>query len=219
MIEKRTVSGRVFDAANYMVLGAMSLICIYPFWYVFMSSLSDPRLVNLGLLVLPRGFTLYNYREVFKMSGLAGAVVVSVFRTVAGAALSVTCATFLGYVFSKDNVPMKKLLYRYFIVTMYVSGGLIPTFLVFKAYGLRNNFLVYVLPGAVSAYYMILVKTYIETSLPPSLEESAALDGAGYLMIFARIIFPLSVPIVATISGNDSLPSWNASTHTSLAAL
>lgn len=210
MVERRSAGDVVFNILNYLVLGILALICIYPFWYIIMASFSDPRIPNLGLLVAPKGFTLYNYQEVLKMEGLLPAAGVSVARTVVGTVLSVGAVTFLGYIFSKDNVPAKKLFYRYFIITMYVSGGLIPTFLVYKAYGLRNSFLVYVLPGIVSAYNMILVKTYIETSVPHSLEESAMLDGAGYMTVFFKIILPLSVPIIATIALFTAVGQWNS---------
>ena len=210
MVEKRTYGDIAFNTINYIVLGALALVCVYPFWYIIMASLSDPRIPNLGLLVIPRGFSLYSYQEVLKMAGFVPAAGISVARTAVGTGLSVISVTFLGYVFSKDNVPAKKLFYRYFIVTMYVSGGLIPTFLVYKAYGLRNNFFVYILPGIVAVYNMILVKTYIETSVPPSLEESALLDGAGYLTVFFRLILPLSVPIIATISLFTAVGQWNS---------
>ena len=210
MVERRSAGDVAFNIVNYLVLGVLALICIYPFWYVIMASFSDPRIPNLGLLVVPKNFTLYNYQEVLKMEGLLPAAGVSVARTVVGTLLSVGAVTFLGYIFSKDNVPAKKVFYRYFIITMYVSGGLIPTFLVYKAYGLRNNFLVYVLPGIISAYNMILVKTYIETSVPRSLEESAMLDGAGYMTVFFKIILPLSVPIIATIALFTAVGQWNS---------
>lgn len=209
-VEKRKTADYIFDFFNWLLVTLLALICIYPFWHVVMASLSDPRLPSLGLLVIPRGFTLYSYKEVLKISGLLSAAFISVSRTVLGTVLSVGAVSFLGYIFSKNNVPYKKVFYRYFIITMYVGGGLIPTFLVYRSYGLLNNFLVYILPGIVSVYNMILIKTYIETSIPASLEESATIDGAGYLTVFARIIFPLSIPVVATISLFTAVGQWNS---------
>ena len=209
-VEKRKATDHIFDTLNVIILGLLAFLCLYPFWYVMMASLSDPRYPSLGLLIFPKGFTLYSYQEVLKINGLGNAVFISVARTALGTTLSVISVSFLGYVFSTDKVPCKKLFYRYFIVTMYVGGGLIPTFLVMRAYGLLNNFLVYILPGIVSAYNMILVKTYIETSVPASLAESATIDGAGYLTVFFKIIFPLSVPIVATISLFTAVGQWNS---------
>ena len=208
-IEKRKTSDHLFDALNIVILGLLAFICIYPFWYVAMASLSDPRLPSLGLLIIPKDFTLYSYQEVLKIPGLSNAALISVSRTVLGTCLSVISVAFLGYIFSKNNVPFKKVVYRFFVITMYVGGGLIPTFLVYRSYGLLNNFLVYILPGIVSVYNMILVKTYIETSVPAALEESATIDGAGYLTIFMKIIFPLSVPIIAPITLFTAVGQWN----------
>jgi multiple sugar transport system permease protein/putative aldouronate transport system permease protein len=209
-VEKRKINDYVFDALIWIIVGLFSLICLYPFWYVLMASLSDPRIPSLGLLLFPRGITLFSYREVIKQAALPQAVFISALRTVSGTCLSVISVTFLGYIFSKDNVPCKKLFYRYFIITMYISGGLIPTFLTYRSYGLLNNFLVYILPGIVSVFNLILVKTYIETSIPSSLEESAAIDGAGYLTVFFMIIFPLVIPIVATVSLFTAVGQWNS---------
>ena len=98
--------------------------------------------------------------------------------------------------------------YRFSIITMYVSGGLIPWYLTMKAYHLQNNFLLYVLPGFINVFYVILVKTYIE-SIPSSMEESASIDGAGFFTIFFKIIFPLARPIVATIAVYQMVNVWN----------
>ena len=115
----------------------------------------------------------------------------------------------LGYVFTKDKMPARKFFYRFMIITMYIGGGMIPTYLVFRSYGLLNTFAVYILPAMVSAYYVILIKTYVE-QLPPSLEESALIDGAGPIIIFTKIILPLSMPIVATIAIFAAVGQWNS---------
>jgi ABC-type glycerol-3-phosphate transport system permease component len=116
---------------------------------------------------------------------------------------------FLGYLFTKEKMPFRKFLYRALMITMYVSGGLVPGYLVIRYYGLLNNFWVYIFPGMVSAYYIILVKTFVE-QLPSSVEESAMLDGAGTLTIFFRIIIPMSMPIVATIAVFSCVGHWNS---------
>jgi len=130
-------------------------------------------------------------------------------RTVLGTTLTTACCMLLGFLFSKPDLPFRGFLYRALTITMYVSGGLIPTYLTIKAYGLLNNFWVYVIPYAVSAYYVILIKTYVE-QLPASVEESAEIDGAGVLTIFFRIILPMSLPILATIAVYASVAQWNA---------
>jgi len=142
------------------------------------------------------------------LNDISGAFLVSAARTVLGTGITVIATSFLAYLVTKEEMFARKFIYRFIIITMYLNAGLIPWYLTMKEYGLKNNFLLYVLPGAVSAYYMILVKTYIE-SLPPSLEESAKIDGAGYIRTFCSIIFPLSKPIVATIGIYAAVGQWN----------
>lgn len=117
--------------------------------------------------------------------------------------------SFLGYLFTKEEMPARKLMYRFLILTMYVSGGMIATYIVVKSYGLLNNFWVYILPMLISAYNIVLIKTFVE-QLPASLEESAKLDGAGYLTIFTKIILPLSKPIIATVAVFVAVNHWNS---------
>lgn len=200
----------VFQIFNYTFFILFTFICMYPFWYIIIYTFSDPAVVKGQMpFLLPIDFTLKNYVELLKVNGLLSAFTVSVARTVIGTLITVFSSTFLGYLFSKNEMPMRKLLYRFVIVTMYVSGGLISTFLVMKSYHLMNSFWVYVIPGAVSAYNVILVKTYVE-QLPASLEEAARTDGAGYLTIFGRIILPLSKPIIATIGTFSAIGQWNS---------
>jgi ABC-type glycerol-3-phosphate transport system permease component len=165
--------------------------------------------VNLGVELIPRGFTLFLYSKVLALKGIGNALFISIARTVLGTLATVFCCSLLGYLFTKQEMPARKFLYRMLIITMYVSGGLIPYFLLIRSYGLVNNFLVYIIPGMVSAFNVVLVKTFIE-QLPASLEESAMLDGASYFTIFTRIIFPLSMPIVATIAVFSAVGQWNS---------
>jgi len=184
-------------------------LCLYPFWYIFIYSISDPRFVNLGVELLPRGFTLFLYRQVLAMKGIGHALFISTARTVIGTLATVFSCSLMGFLFTKQEMPARKFLYRMLIITMYVSGGLIPYFLLIRSYGLVNNFLVYIVPGMVSAFNVVLVKTFIE-QLPASLEESAMLDGASYFTVFTRIIFPLSMPIIATIAVFSAVGQWNS---------
>lgn len=204
---KDGVSRRIFLICNTAFFCAILFLCIYPMWYVFVQSLSDNQLA-IHAVFLPKGFTLKNYEELFHMPDLFRASVVSVGRTLIGTLCTVVASMLLGYAFSKPNIPFRKVLYRTLIVTMYVSGGLIPTYLVYKSYGLLNNFWVYILPSIVSAYNVILVKTYVE-QMPISVEESAMIDGAGVLTVFTRIILPLAMPIAATIAIYASVAQWN----------
>ncbi|GHV05019.1 sugar ABC transporter permease [Spirochaetia bacterium] len=198
---------KIFVVFNYLFFILITLFCIYPIWFIFISSVSGSSGAS-GIL-LPKNFTLMNYEKVMQIPGIARAFGISVARTVVGTFLTVLASMFLGYIFTKEQMPFHKFLYRMLIITMYVSGGLIPTYLVIRAYGLLNNFWVYILPGMISAYYVILIKTFVE-QLPASVEESAMLDGAGVLTVFFRIILPMSMPIVATIAVFAGVGQWNS---------
>ncbi len=209
-IKTLTPSRVLFNILNYGLFGIFAFICLYPMYYILIYTLSRPDLAQKSPVVLyPLGFSLFNLKKVLTINGLGGAVFISVARTVVGTCLTVIVCMFLGYAFSKQRFPARKFLYRMLVVTMYVSGGMIPTYLVFKTYGLLNTFWVYIIPTMISAYYVILIKTFIE-QIPPSLEESAFIDGAGYLTVFFRIIFPMCLPIVATIAIYAAVRQWNA---------
>ena len=202
-----SISRSLFLAANYLFFFGVVILCIYPIWFILISSLSGSS--GTAGILLPRGFSVSNYQNVVKIRGVFGAFGMSVLRTVVGTICTVVTSMFLGYLFTKQTMPFRKLLYRGLVITMYVSGGLIPTYLVVRAYGLLNNFWVYILPSMASAYYIILIKTFVE-QLPASVEESAMLDGAGTLTIFFRIIIPMSMPIVATIAIFSGVGQWNS---------
>lgn len=206
-MRKESPSRKVFLFFNYVFFVLLILLCVYPVYYVFIASINSGS--GVAQFFYPSEFTLNNYINVFKLEGIAGALFMSVARTVVGTLSTVFACMLLGYLFSKPEMPFRKFLYRMVVIIMYVSGGLIPTYLVIKAYGLTNNFLVYILPNVVMAYYVILIKTFVE-QLPASVEESAMLDGAGPMTIFFKIIVPMSIPIIATIAVYASVEQWNS---------
>ena len=188
LLKKISPSRLLFNIVNYTVFTILILMCIYPMWYVLIYAISNPDLVErYGITIYPQGISVSNFAKVLQLEGVFNAFFISVLRTVTGTCLTVFSCMLLGYIFTKDSMPARKFMYRLLIVTMYIGGGMIPTYLVYRSYGLLNNFLVYILPSAVSAYYVILIKTFIE-QLPPSLEESAFIDGASYFTIFVKII-------------------------------
>ena len=199
---------KVFNVVNVVLFLLIDLICLYPLWYILIQSLSDGAKAA-HALVLPVNFTLENYRMILSRQDIGHALLISILRTVIGTSLTVLGCMLMGYLFTKQNMPFRKLLYRMLTITMYVSGGLIPTYLAYKSYGINNTFLVYLLPTIVDAYYVILIKTYVE-SLPASVEESAMLDGAGVFTVFGKIILPMSLPIIATIAIYASVNQWNS---------
>ncbi|WP_235886252.1 carbohydrate ABC transporter permease [Paenibacillus cymbidii] len=198
-----------FNGSNFILLAAMTLMCLYPFYYIIIYSISDPVQALRGIAFLPRGFTLETYVKILQLEDISHAFFISITRTVIGSTVTVGCSTFFAYLVTRDDMPYRSLVYRIVIASTYLHAGMIPNYLLIKHIGLRDSFLVYIIPGLISAYFVILVKTYIE-SLPKSLEESAMIDGATTRQIFMSVIFPLCKPIVATISVFSVVGDWNS---------
>jgi putative aldouronate transport system permease protein len=195
---------------NYTLFALFTLMCVLPFYYLFINTISDNDLVKRGLIrLVPEGLHLNNYVQVFKLRGLGQAALVSISRTIGGTALTVLASAFVGYLVTKQQLWGRKFWYRYIIITMYFSAGLVPWYMNMVLLHLTNNFLAYIIPGMVAPFSIILVKTYIE-SIPSSLEESAAIDGAGVITIFIKIILPLTKPILATIAIFAAVGHWNS---------
>ena len=212
--KKCTVGEITFQILNYLIFGLFTLICVLPFYYLFVNTISDNSLVSKGMILwLPKGIHFDNYVKVLQIRGLGNSALISIGRTVIGTVLSVMGTAFLGYALSKRELWHRKFWYKYVVITMYFNAGIIPWFINMKNLGMMNNFLAYVIPGIVSPFSLILFKTYVE-SLPASLEESAQLDGAGYMVSFSKIVFPLCKPIVATIAVFSAVGQWNSFTDT-----
>ena len=186
-----------------------AIICIYPFYYIIINSVSGATAVLKGVYFWPQDLTFINYQKFFEGSDIVQAFFISVLRTALGTALTIACCSFLAYLFTKKEMLFRTFLYRALVCTMYLSAGLIPWYITMRTYHLQNSFLLYVLPSAINAYYIVLLKTYFE-QLPAELEESAMLDGAGLFTIFGRIIIPLSKPIIATVSLFSAVTQWNS---------
>nr|WP_300675955.1 carbohydrate ABC transporter permease [uncultured Acetatifactor sp.] len=205
--KKHMFKARPFDWINAALLFVFAFTCIYPFWYILVYSLSDPLKATAGVFFWPVDFTLDNYRKVLTLKGIPRAALVSVSITIICTLEQMFISGYLGYLLSRDRMPYRKIIYRFFIGTMFVGGGLIPEFLLRKYLGLYDTYFIYIMPG-VSAYNMILTKTFIE-NIPSSLEESAKLDGASYWEVLTRIILPLSKPILATIGVFTAVGVWS----------
>jgi putative aldouronate transport system permease protein len=211
MRKRKSKSGEiVFQVINYAFFALFTLTCVFPFYYLFINTISSNDLSSAGYVTFfPKEIHFDNYMNVLKIDGLAHAAYVSIYRTVAGTLLTVGASAFLGYLFTKQEMWLRKVWYRLIIITMYFSAGLIPWYITMNNLGLTNNYLAYILPTIIAPFNIILVKTFIE-ALPPSLEESAALDGAGYTRVFVSIIVPLITPILATITIFSAVSQWNS---------
>ena len=200
----------VFNIINVTMFLLFTFICVFPFYYIFINTISNNELSTAGkILFYPKGIHFKNYIEVFKLKGIGVAAFISVARTVLGTLLTLLASSFLGYAFCRPEYWHRKFWYRFVIIAMYFSAGLIPWFVTMKRIGLYNNFLAYILPTMVSPFYVILYKTFVE-QIPPSLEESIQIDGGGYAVRFFKIIIPLSTPILATIAVFSLAGQWNS---------
>lgn len=209
-MSKLSTGDKIFNMFNYLVFGVITLLCIFPFYYLFIQTISNNALSAAGeITFFPKEIHFENYAAVLKVKGLSQAALISVARTVIGTIGTVLGSAFLGYLFTKRKMAGRTFWYRFVIITMYFNAGIIPWFIIMMNLGLTNNFWAYILPAIVSPFNVILVKTFVE-SLPEALEESAEIDGAGIFTIFSKIVFPLIVPIVATIAIFSAVNQWNS---------
>lgn len=207
---RRSRNDLIFDIVNSILMLFIVCIMLYPFLHIMAISFNEARDAAAGGIgIWPRKFSLDSYEAVFKYNQIYDSFFVSVARTLIGTVLTLLITSSAAYVMTRKTLVFYKTIYRFFVVSMFISGGLIPTFMLYKNIGLYNNFLVYILPGAFNVYYMILFRTYF-IQLPRELEESAFLDGAGDFQIYVRVILPLSLPILATIGLFVAVGQWNS---------
>ena len=177
---------------------------------MFINTISDTsEIVRGNVTFLPRGVHFLNYLNVFRTPAIWNAAAVSIARTAIGTLLKLAMCSFFAYLMTKREMFMRTLFYRLLVITMYFSAGLIPWYITMINLGLKDNFLLYILPIALTAFNVILIKTFID-EIPPSMEESAMLDGAGTLSIYWKILMPLCKPILATIAIFSSVEHWNS---------
>lgn len=208
-----------FDYVLVVFFIGVIFITVYPFLNVLGISLNDPmdtmRNVN---FIIPRKFTLNNYIYVFTENNLIQPFIMSVVRTLVGVFAGVLCTAMIGYVLSRKDFYFNKLFTVIFVITMYVSGGMVPEYLLLtRTLGLGNNFAVYILPGLVWVYNIILVRSFID-GLPAALQEAAKLDGANDFVIWYKIILPLCKPVLATVALFVAVGQWNSFMDTYLYA-
>ena len=207
---KHTFGDRLFSLFIALFMIAFVVITLYPVLNTVAISFHDGiDAVRGGIYLWPRKFATKNYTTVLGMQNLLTGAKITVARTVIGTLSALVVNALLAYVVSRKRFLFKRELSLFWVITMYVNGGMIPTFMLYRNLGLTNSFWVYVVPGMISAWNMLVIRTYM-TGLPDSLEESAQLDGAGYWTIFVRIISPLCKPVYATIALFVAVGQWNS---------
>ncbi len=210
MKKKKSTADKIFVVCNTIFMVLFVVITLYPVLNTLAISFNDGiDTIRGGVHLLPRKFTLKNYQTVFQKQNLLTGAYISVLRTVVGTFLSLALNAILAFIVSRKKFLFKSQLSLFWVITMYVNGGMIPTFMVYNGLGLTNSFWVYVIPGMISAFNMLVLRTYMQ-GIPDSLEESAQLDGAGYTVIFLKIISPLCKPVYATIALFVAVYQWNS---------
>lgn len=204
------LSDRAFDTFNILFMICLMIVTLYPFLNTLAISFNDAEdSIRGGIYLLPREFTLDNYKYVFRQASIADAIVISILRTIIGTIATVFCSAMVAYTISRQEFVLRKFVTIIFVLTMYFNGGLIPTFLLMRDLGLLNNFWVYILPGLIGVFNLIVIRSFID-GLPEGLIESARIDGAGEFTTFIRIVLPLTIPVLATVSLWTAVWQWNS---------
>lgn len=214
-MKKRSYGGIVFDSINSLFMVLVIIIMVFPFLYVLNYSISDPSKVGTGLMLVPRGINLDAYHIVLSDSDIIHSFYVSVGRTIVGPLAMLVVTSMAAYVLTRSDMPGIKALRRYFVLTLYFSAGIIPTYLLIQSLNMIGTLLVYIAPGVVAVFNMVLIKTYME-SIPKSLEEAALIDGANDFIVYAKVIIPVSMPVLAAVTLFSSVWHWNAYIDTQL---
>jgi putative aldouronate transport system permease protein len=210
MKDQMSATDKMISAVIYTLFALFAFICVYPFYSIVINTISANDISARGEVIFyPRQIHFQNYLDVFKIPGLWNAAVVSLGRTLIGTSLTVGASAFLGFMFSQEDMWRRRFWYRFTMITMYFNAGIIPWYLTMRSLHLTNNFLAYILPTIVAPFYIILVKTFVE-STPKELQQAASIDGAGIMTIFTKIMVPICRPILATVAIFAAVDQWNS---------
>lgn len=201
---------RIFDICNVIFMICLMIVTMYPFVNMIAVSFNDANdAVRGGIYLWPREWTLNNYKFIFGESEIYHATLISLLRTVIGTAVSVFCTAMLAFTVSRQEFVLRKFVTLFFVITMYFSGGLIPGYLLIRNLGMTDSFWVYIVPGVIGVFNMIIIRSFIE-GLPEGILESARIDGAGEFTTFIHVVLPLTIPAMATVSLFVAVGQWNS---------
>jgi len=207
---KKKASDWVIDVIIWLLLALVVIAVLYPLWFVIISSFSSPNAVASGAVTfLPKDITLAGYEAVFKndqiWNGYLNTIIYTVLGTIVNLVVTIPCA----FALSRSEFKARRVIMFLFTVTMFFSGGLVPTYLLYQQLDILNSALVFILPGAISAYNVIVARTFFETSIPEELHDAAQIDGLSYFGYFMKIVIPLSSAIIAVIGLYYFVGHWN----------
>ena len=205
--------GRIaFEVVNYTILGLLALMCIFPFIHLLAVSFSADEFTSKGeIFLLPKGFTLQAYEYLAQKKEFFTALGISVLRTVIGTAISLIVVVMTAYPLSKTDGRFKgrTVFTWFFLITMFLGGGLFATYFLYKQLGLLNSFLVYILPGACDVWFVLMLMNFFR-GIPKEIEEAALIDGAGQFSFLFKLYIPLAMPSIATIILFTAIGQWNS---------
>ncbi len=205
---KRSIGEIIFDNLNVLFLLVFAFLTLYPFWYVLVLSLNEGTdSLKGGIWFWPRKWTLTNYAYVLFNPQIMVAYRTTVLRTLSGSALGLLVTGLAAYSLTKHYLPGRNVIITIFLIPMFIGGTVVSGYVLIAKLGMLNTFWVYIIPGAFSFFNAIIMRTYMYT-IPPSLEESAKIDGASYFRIFAQIVVPLCKPIIATVFLFNAVGHW-----------
>lgn len=206
---RRGIDDLIFDSVNVVFMILLCIVMLYPMVNTLAVALNEATdTVRGGIYFWPRAFTWYNFEHVFGESQLLHAGMISVLRTVIGTATSVFCTAMVAYTISRREFVLRKFVTIAFVLTMYLNGGLIPTYLLMRELSLIGTFWIYIIPGLIGVFNLIVIRSFIE-GLPDTIFESAKIDGAGEFTQFFKIALPLCIPVIATVSLFVAVGQWN----------
>lgn len=201
---------RVFDGVNIALSLILMVIMVYPLWFVVVASFSDPSAVASGKVTFyPVGFSLDAYKNVLENQRIWVGYRNTIFYTLFGVLLNLILTIPTAFVLSRRQMPLRKLISTYFLITMYFGGGLIPTYLVVKSLGLLDSIFTMVVLGGISVYNVIVARAFFDTTIPEELYEATAIDGGSDFTSFFRVALPLSAPIIAVMALYYGVARWN----------
>jgi len=208
-MNRHSLSSRLFDGVIIVIVSLYALICLLPFIHIVAGSFTTgAELLRKGFVLIPTEYSLEAYRYIFSTSTLVRSLGVTIYLTVVGTVINVIFTALLAYPLARKDVAGRQTILKLILFTMLFNGGMIPSFLLVKQLGLLNSLWSLILPGLVGAFILIILKTFFQ-QLPDSIEESAKIDGANDLQILLKIVLPLSMPGIATISLFYAVGHWN----------
>ncbi|MEG0910583.1 MAG: carbohydrate ABC transporter permease [Ruthenibacterium sp.] len=210
MVIRETKKDRIFNVVNYCILSVILMLCLYPLWFIIIASVSNPDLVNSGhVWFWPKDISFDGYKNLFGDASIARGYFNTILYTIGGTLLNLCVTLPAAYALSRRDFVGRKFFTVMFMVTMFFSGGLIPTFMTVKNLGLYNNPWVMIVLGATSMTNIIITRTFFQTNIPEELHEAAQLDGCGNTRFFLQIVLPLSTAIIAVMALFFAVNHWN----------